>query len=103
MIILETVTYYLLTFVNLGSLWYLFYMEKKEEGLFLQHTEAARNALIIGNLPETNPEKLKQKLNVETKLEIIDIIPLKEVKKYFDLFNKRNGVYYNLLSRYVQS
>jgi hypothetical protein len=35
LIILETINYYLLTFVNLGSLWYLFYMEKKEEGLFL--------------------------------------------------------------------
>jgi hypothetical protein len=33
-------------------------MEKKEEGLFMQHTEAARNALIVGNLPETDPNKL---------------------------------------------
>jgi hypothetical protein len=43
----------------------------------MQHTEAARNALIIGNLPETDPVKLMERINVETKLEIIDIIPLK--------------------------
>lgn len=77
LVILETVNYYLLTLVNLGSLWYLFYMEKKEEGLFLQHSEATRNALIVGNVPDVDPEQLKKRLNVETKLEIIDIIPLK--------------------------
>lgn len=103
MVILETINYYVLTFVNLGSLWYLFYMEKKEEGLFLQHTEAARNALIVGNVPDVDPEQLKKRLNVETKLDIIDIIPLKETKKYFDLYNKRNAIFYKLLSKYVQS
>lgn len=30
----------------------------------MQHTEAARNALIIGNLPELDPVKLKEKINV---------------------------------------
>lgn len=31
------------------------------------------------------------------------MIPLKEVKKYFELISRRNAVYYKLLSKYVQS
>jgi hypothetical protein len=54
--------------VNVGSLFYLFYMEKKEEKEQHQHLDVAKNALIIGNVPDADVDKLKERLNVETKL-----------------------------------
>lgn len=87
----------------MSSVWYLFYMEKKEENLHLEHVKASKIALIIGNIKEVNPERIKEKLRIETKLEIIDIIPLQEIKRYHELYYKRNTLYYNLLSFYVKS
>ena len=78
-------------------------MEKKEENLHLEHVKASKIALIIGNIKEVNPERIKEKLRIETKLEIIDIIPLREIKRYHELYYKRNKLYYNLLSFYVKS
>lgn len=89
--------------VNVGSLFYLFYMEKKEEKEQHEHLDVAKNALIVGNVPDADVDKLKERLSVETKLEIADVIPLKDVKRYFELFNKRNTIYFKLMSCYVLS
>lgn len=58
LIILETITFYFLMGVNLSSLVYLYYMEKKERSE-LNNRRFNEHALILGNLPETDPEKIK--------------------------------------------
>jgi len=45
------VAYYILLLVNVGSLFYLFYMEKMEEKIKLGQHDIVNNALIIGSLP----------------------------------------------------
>lgn len=64
MIILETVAYYILLLVNVGSLFYLFYMEKQEEKAKLGQHDIINNALIVGSVPDADPEKLKERLNL---------------------------------------
>ena len=62
--------------VNLSSLVYLYKMEKQEQRE-MQNRKFNHHALIIGNIPEIEPKKIIEKLKVSSKLEILDIIPLK--------------------------
>ena len=43
----------------------------------MQNRKFNHHALIIGNIPEIEPKKIIEKLKVSSKLEILDIIPLK--------------------------
>lgn len=55
------------------------------------------------------PESIKKTLNiaddpeVDIKIEIIDTIPIKPMKRLYDLFHKRNIIFFRLMSRYVIS